>query len=119
MGLFTWTNMQFTVRATGTNTVLRFDFQNVQKAFGLDDISVQPLEIPPPNIQTVTSANGALTFTWSTTVGATYQVQYSTNLNSAAWSNYSRPVIAKGSTLSSTDFIRQDSLRLYRVILAF
>ena len=119
MAAFTWTNLQFTVRATGTNTVLRFDFHHARNALGLDDISVQPLEISMPSIQSVTQADGALTFTWSATPGAKYQAQYSTDLNVGEWSNFGRPVTATRDTLSVTDFIRPDSLRLYRVVLVF
>jgi hypothetical protein len=40
MGLFGWTNLQFTVTANGSNDVLQFGFHNDPDWFGLDDISV-------------------------------------------------------------------------------
>jgi hypothetical protein len=39
---YDWTNMQFAVSATGTNTVLQFGFQDEYDNFALDDISVLP-----------------------------------------------------------------------------
>ena len=43
MDQFAWTNMQYVVTATGTSSVLQFGFRNDQNAFGLDDVSVQPV----------------------------------------------------------------------------
>jgi len=38
-----WTNLQFTVMATGTNTPLQFGFRDDESFLGLDDIQVFPL----------------------------------------------------------------------------
>lgn len=40
---FSWTNFQFTVAATSTNTTLQFLAENQPGYFGLDDVSVTPL----------------------------------------------------------------------------
>jgi PKD repeat protein len=39
-----WTNLQFVVTATGTNTVLQFGFRDDPSYLGLDDISVVPAQ---------------------------------------------------------------------------
>ena len=41
-----WTNLQFTVAATGTNTTLAFNFSDASGYFGLDDISAVQLTQP-------------------------------------------------------------------------
>ncbi len=41
-----WTNIQFTVPATGSNTVLNFNFTDSAGNFGLDDVSVVQLVQP-------------------------------------------------------------------------
>ena len=43
LGAIGWTNLQFMVTATGTNTVLQLAFQDDQSFLGLDDIQVSPL----------------------------------------------------------------------------
>jgi hypothetical protein len=43
IGAIGWTNLQFYVTATGTNTVLQFGFRDDQSFLGLDDITVSTL----------------------------------------------------------------------------
>ena len=43
LGAIGWTNLQFYVTATGTNTVLQFGFRDDESFLGLDDIQVTPL----------------------------------------------------------------------------
>jgi len=43
LGAIGWTNLQFYVTATGTNTVLQIGFQDDDSFLGLDDIQVTPL----------------------------------------------------------------------------
>ena len=45
-GVFAWTNQKFIVTATGTTTTLQFGFENDPAYFGLDDISVTPVNPP-------------------------------------------------------------------------
>jgi uncharacterized repeat protein (TIGR03803 family) len=70
-----------------------------------------------PVFKAITLANGALTLTWSTDVGSTYQLQDKSDLNSANWVNLGSPIIATGSTLSATDSVAADPQRYYRVAL--
>ena len=55
-----WTNMQFVVSATGTNTVLQFGFQDTNNFLVLDDISVVPGNVVPV---TATPTAGVLPLT--------------------------------------------------------
>jgi hypothetical protein len=38
LGPFPWTNLVYVVQATGTNSVIQFQFRNDENAFGLDDV---------------------------------------------------------------------------------
>jgi hypothetical protein len=49
-----WTNMQFTVNATATNTILQFGFRDDPSYLGFDDVSVVPAS--PPVITGITMA---------------------------------------------------------------
>ena len=51
---FGWTNHQFLVQASGSSVTLQFGAQNLPSYFGLDDISVVPIN--PPVFQTVSAA---------------------------------------------------------------
>ena len=113
---FAWTNLHYVVTATATSTLLQFDFRNDLKGFGLDDISVQP--IAAPVFQTVAQTNGGIGFTWSAVPGLTYQVQYTTDLETIVWNNLGAPVTAAGGTMTVSEPIRADPQRLYRVIVA-
>ncbi|MSU62813.1 MAG: hypothetical protein EXS31_10520 [Pedosphaera sp.] len=114
MNKFAWINMQFTVTAIGTSSAIRFEFRNDRNAFGLDEISVQSL--PPPVFQSVSQANGVITFGLMAPKGGKYQVQSTADLNSISWSDLENPVIGTGEVLTisfPTIFPRQ---RFYRVV---
>jgi hypothetical protein len=81
LGAFGWTNLQFTVTATGTSTVLQFGIRNDNAYFGLDDIGVVPMvqtgstgiSLSGPNLVLVThGSNGRY--------GLAYHTLMSTNL---------------------------------------
>ena len=116
MGAFAWTNAHYVVTATDTSTILEFDFRNDKSAFGLDDISLQP--VAAPMFQTVTQSNGIVTLTWSAVPGLTYQVQYTADLAAIAWNNLGAPVTATDNTMTVSEPIRTDPQRLYRVTLS-
>jgi hypothetical protein len=98
---FTWTNIQFIVSSPGSNTVLEFGAQNSSSYFGLDDISVTP--IAAPSFASPQTSTGTLTFTWSATIGVTYQVQSTTDLLSAVWTDYGPPIAATSNSISISD----------------
>lgn len=77
------------------------------------------LVVPPPPIvlQNVTHAGGTIVFSWASAAGASYQVQYKTNLTQNGWLNLNGPVTATGPTMSTTNSIGPDLRRFYRVAL--
>jgi PKD repeat protein len=75
-----WTNLQFTVSATGTSTVLEFGFRDDPSFLGLDDISVYPLQ-PAITGLSLEGANLVIDGTHGLS-GNTYIVLTSTNLAS-------------------------------------
>jgi subtilase family serine protease len=113
LGAFSMTNYQFLATASNSTSTLTFTFNNEPNAFGLDDISVQA--VAAPKIQSWSMVNGAITFTWSTTAGVSYQVQYTDNLVNPAWTALNSAVKAAGTRLSVTD--SPPAQRFYRVII--
>lgn len=111
-----WTNLQFLVTAKSTSTVVQFGFRNDPNYTGFDDASLVP--IASPTLKSMTKSNSTLQFTLSTTAGAVYQVQYTTNLMQKTWLNLGSPVTASGPTTVFTDPGATDSQRFYRVIIA-
>jgi uncharacterized repeat protein (TIGR03803 family) len=68
-----------------------------------------------PEFQAVTLANNTLNLTWSTEPGATYQLQYNSDLSSGNWINLGSAVTAIGATLSTTDSVTNAPQRFYRL----
>jgi hypothetical protein len=78
-----WTNLQFIVVATGTNTTLEFGFRNDPSYFGLDDISVGAISAPPLRLASAGfPTNGGFQLYVYGQIGQTYTLQASTNLRS-------------------------------------
>jgi Pro-kumamolisin, activation domain/Viral BACON domain len=97
-----WTNLQFTVTATNSGSLLQLGFRDKPWFLGLDDVSVTPA--PTPHVLAATVLNpAAFHFTFSATAGATYQVQCATNLAAPVWQNLGGPVVAGGDTLTLSD----------------
>ncbi len=82
LGAIGWTNLQFTVKATGSNTVLQFGFRNDPSFFGLDDISVVPVFVPPfPSLAGLRLTGNNLALNGVNGVsGETYYLLMATNL---------------------------------------
>jgi hypothetical protein len=112
---FGWTNLQFVVTATSANATLEFDFNDVPGAFGLDDVSVET--VPAPVFQSVTLADGAITFTWSGVPNLSYQIQSATSLSNPSWTNLDAPIISTGNVASASESVGTASQQFYRVIL--
>ncbi len=74
-----WTKFQFTVTATGINSVLQFGFRDDNTYLGLDDISVTRM-VQPESAGISLSGTG-LVFHWNNGLyGGTYQTLMSTNV---------------------------------------
>lgn len=120
-----WTNVQFVVVASGSNTVLQFGFQAglvlvegvSEDTVGgeLGGITVTP--IPVPVLQPATQTNGVLSLTWNATTNVVYQLQYTTDLSPAGWIDLGNPITATNSIVTTFDAIASDSRRFYRVVL--
>jgi hypothetical protein len=115
MARFAWTNMQFTVTATGTNSAVQFEFRNERNAFALDEIRVEPL--PPPVFQTVSHEDGVLTFRLRAPKGRMYQLQHTADFNEIVWSDLGDPVVATEDVLTVSDPITSFRQRFYRVVV--
>ena len=115
---FTWTNLLLLVSATDTNTVLQIGAENDNSYFGIDDVSA--VVLPPVQFQAATVAGNTLTLTWLAAVGATYQVQYTTNLGPPTWQNLGSSIIAASRYLSvsDTNALPAAQQRFYRLVAA-
>jgi uncharacterized repeat protein (TIGR03803 family) len=69
-----------------------------------------------PVFQEVKLTQGTLYLTWSTEAGASYQLQYNSNLRSTNWTSLGSPMTATALTLSATDYVTNGSPRLYQVV---
>jgi len=108
-----WTNMQFIVTATATNTTLQFGARNDNYYFGLDDVSIQP--IPNPAFRSLArTSNNTVALTWNSLAGIAYQVQCSTNLATTNWINLSTNTAADY-TLTMTNSITTAPQKFYRI----
>ena len=71
---------------------------------------------PPPVFQPVNLTQGTLNLTWSTEAGASYQLEYLSDLNSTNWTSLGGPLTATGPTLSATDYTTNGPARFYRTV---
>jgi hypothetical protein len=113
-----WTNLEFVVSATGPSTVLEFGFEDDYDNFGLDDVSVLPLQ---PGIGSVRLTGSNLVFNVSNgQSGSTYYVLVSTNLALPMdqWTRVATNVLAASGnfTITATNTVtRSLSHRFYRL----
>jgi len=114
-----WTNLQFTVKATGPDTVLQIGGRDDPYYLGLDDVSVNP--VPVPVFQSLIKTNSTFKFSWNALAGVRYQVQYNTNLVQGNWINLGNPITAAGNsiTVSDTNAIVSSPQRYYRLQVVF
>ena len=114
IGQIGWTNLQFTVTATGATTVLQFGEQDDPWYLGLDDVTLVP--IPYPSFRSVAKMgnSNAVVFSWNSMSNFVYQVQYSTNLATTNWFILSTN-LATGPVLTVTNGYGADPRRFYRI----
>jgi hypothetical protein len=112
---FAWTNIQYVVTASTSNSVLEFSFRHDQNAFGLDDVTVQAL--PSLRLEQVLHAQDGISLTWSSSAGARYQLQSATDLTAGNWIDWGDPVTATNGTLTVPQPITADPHRFYRLVL--
>ena len=73
--------------------------------------------VPLPIFQSVTPINGRIELIMNTGPGQTVQLQYSSDLASATWTNLGNPITATNGTISATDTPGPDQPRFYRAIV--
>jgi uncharacterized repeat protein (TIGR03803 family) len=112
-----WVNFQLDAAATTTNSVLTFGFRNDSSYFALDDIAVYPIGLAPPEIQALTSTDGAINFSWGAALGQSFLVQYATNLPAANWITLSGPIAATNTTMTISEPIGASAQQFYRLVL--
>src|SRR5208282_6521967 len=110
LGAFGWANLQFVAPATSTSTTLEFDFNNVPGAFGLDDVTVEPVSAPV--FQSVALTGGTVNLTWSSVPNVSYQVQSAGSLSNPAWTNIVK-VTAAGNLTSTLQPVGSAPMQFY------
>jgi hypothetical protein len=111
-----WTNFEFVVTASGTNTMLEFGAENDPNYFGFDDVMVTP--VPAVKFGGATLGVGGLQFNWQSLAGLNYEIDYSTNLAPANWQLLGN-VTAGTNTCGfvDTNIFSGDASRFYRLEL--
>ena len=99
LGAIGWTNLQFYVMATGTNTVLEFGFRDDESFLGLDDIQVSPAVSAdgPPIIATQPANQAALSgdaATFSVLSSGRFPLFYQWQLNGTNLANATNATLA-------------------------
>ncbi len=119
--VFAFTNYQFVVSASGTNTALQFLEENDTNYFGFDDVSVL-LAGAPREVLAAAAASGleqnGPQFNRNSLAGLNYQVQFTTNLVPACWQNLSTiTAVTNVCGLSDTNPVTGTGQRFYRLEL--
>ena len=115
LGAFPPTTVLLLATAPSMLTQLQFTFQNDYGYFGLDDISVVPFN--GPVLRDVAWSQNSISFDFDTLSGVNYQLQYTTDLLSGAWTNLGNAYAGDGSTVTAVNTPTTDSHRFYRILL--
>ncbi len=113
---FGWTNMQYIVSSAGASGTLEFDYNNSPGAFGLDDVTVQP--IPGPVLYSATVGGGNMAFNWNAIVNGSYQIQSSINLTPNSWANVGGSIVATNPVEHVSLPMGSNPTQFYRVVQA-
>ena len=113
--VFGWTNMQYIVYATDTSGTLEFDFNNTPGAFGLDDVTVQPL--PAPILYSAKVSGGNVAFNWDALQNVSYQIQSSTTLTNNTWANIGNAFVATNPVVHVIWPTDNSATQFYRVLM--
>ena len=113
---FPWTRYQYSVSATTSQTELRFEFRNDDYAFGLDDVHLELVPSAEVQLQVAPMISGAITITWNSVAGTTYQLQVLDALGVGAWINQGSPVVGTGPTASQSVSRGAAAQRFFRLI---
>ena len=110
--------------AGGTNSAARFSgptgvaVHNHGNLYVVDQSNCTiRMGMPLPVFQSVTAVNASIELTVNAFPGQKVQLQYSSDLASATWTNLGSPITATDGTISATDTPGPDQRRFYRVIV--
>jgi subtilase family serine protease len=110
-----WTNLQFIVTATTTNSTLQFGLRDDAAFFGLDDIILSPFTAPTLQLSLGTSASPQ--FSWNAVSNITYQIQFTTNLAAPTWQNLTSFSAPTNCVMTFTDTLSQSTEKFYRILV--
>lgn len=100
----------------GTNGITAGTFSTSVAGNGSIVLNYAPANVvvPQPTITSITGSGTSKTVTWSSVNGVPYTLQYSTDLGTTNWNDLT-PVVATGSSASTTDTNATNAFRFYRV----
>ena len=112
-----WEQPSFNL-GTGSQTLRWTYAKDVTVSLGQDSAWLDQVTFASqPMFRSVTRTDSTLTLSWSTEAGRLYQVQSTTNLAQAVWSDWGVARSATNSTMTVSDTIGPDPQRFYRVLL--
>jgi subtilase family serine protease len=108
-----WTHLQFVVPAITTSTTLEFDFNNDPGAFGLDDITVEP--VPPPLLNAAADSSDMVSLSWNAYLNVPYVIQATANLIRPNWANLGGSFFATNNVMNISIPIGNAPAQFFRV----
>jgi len=93
------------------------DFTGKAQGLAIDDFSFSASDLPPyhPLSLSAQATDGHLVISWSTQSGQAYQVEYTDDLASGAWSLLSGPLLGTGVPILVTNNLALSTQRFFRV----
>lgn len=76
-----------------------------------------PSQPTPPEITSITFSGGIVSFSFGTTPGRTYRVDYKNDLNEVDWTPLGGNQVAAGASITVTDNVTASPQRFYRAVL--
>jgi len=76
--------------------------------------------VPNISVAALDKNTGTFSFSWPSSIGSTYQIQYKTNLAQANWSNLGAAIPGTGlsMSISDTNAAASDPQRFYRIVVS-
>jgi hypothetical protein len=108
---------------SGSNSVVELSLKDLQTSdffndFAIDDISMSALSVlETPIILTAMQSSNSFTFTWSAATNQTYQIQATSSLTPATWTDLGGPINATNTIMTTSETIGTNNQQFYRVSL--
>ena len=90
---------------------------NIEALKSVPDTTTTVSSGTTPVFQTITQNGSVISLSWSSIPGRTYQLQQTSDLGAASWSNLGSSTNATTSSISATDSVNAATPRFYRVLL--